>query len=203
MRLFKSLAEASRVPLEVTALKLNLKETVFPESLFEFPNLSELYLEGNCKNFPELKGAWRKLSTLSIKCPGISADLSALFTLPSIINLKILDTPMERFYLPLGVASWSLTSLTVKDCGLLNLPEEISMVTGLKEMNLSGNKLSKLPYSFPELRNLKRLNLDGNEFSKFPDMVKSMPKLSHLSIDGNPFPEEERDRIQRTFHLWL
>jgi hypothetical protein len=30
-----------------------------------------------------------------------------------------------------------------------------------------------------------------------------MQKLSHLSIDANNFPEEEKERIQREFNIWV
>jgi hypothetical protein len=37
----------------------------------------------------------------------------------------------------------------------------------------------------------------------FPDQIKKMSRLHHLSIDGNHFSEEEKERIQREFHLTI
>jgi len=76
------------------------------------------------------------------------------------------------------------------------------MLQALEELQLQGNDLKALPFSFKELKLLKRLNLDQNRFEKFPDQIRSMPKLGHLSIDGNDFSEEEKERIQREFHIW-
>ncbi|HXH30748.1 MAG TPA: leucine-rich repeat domain-containing protein [Bacteriovoracaceae bacterium] len=203
MMIYKSLPAALKERESVEALKLNLKGAKFPPEMLDFPKLTELYLEGNCEEFPEIKNSWRELKVLSIKWPAFTGDLSSIFTLPAVENVKIIETPLKRFFLPLGFTSSTLSSLTVKDGGMLNLPEEISMITGLTELNLSGNELSRLPQSFPTLKNLRRLNLDRNKFSKFPDMVKTMPSLTHLSIDGNCFSEDEKERIQRQFHLWL
>jgi Leucine-rich repeat (LRR) protein len=122
--------------------------------------------------------------------------------LPHLENLKIIDTPLASFLLPLGNAPAPLKSLTIKNCSLKKLPEEISMLWQIQEMNLSGNDLDNLPYSFMDLKNLRRLNLDHNEFRKFPDEIKRNPSLQHLSIDHNKFSEEEKERIQRQFHIW-
>lgn len=203
MKLFKSLSTASLAREEVTALKINVKGEDFPSELLNFPNLEELYLEGNCKQFPFEGPAWEKLRVLSIKWPMFTGDLSSLFRLPKLENLKIIETPLKTFLLPLGHASAPLKSLTIKDCGLKFLPEEIEMLTHLSEANLSGNELTQLPHGFLILKELKRLNLDNNQFVQFPDMIKKMTLLSHLSIDHNPFPEEEKERIQREFHIWV
>lgn len=202
MKLYKSLSSASQAREEVTALKINVKGEEFPSELIDFPNLEELYLEGNCKQFPFQGIVWEKLRVLSIKWPLFAGDLSVLFRLPKLENLKIIETPIKTFLLPLGHAPAPIKSLTIKDCGLKALPEEISMLENLKELNLSGNQISSLPRGFLELTELNRLNLDSNQFSTFPDMIKTMTNLKHLSIDSNAFSEEEKERIQREFHIW-
>ncbi len=202
MKLYKNLGSANKEREEVQALKISVKGDEFPQEILDFPNLGELYLEGNCKHFPVNTPMWSQLKVLSIKWPQFTGDLSAVFNLPNLENLKIIDTPLKSFILPLGHAASPLKSLTIKDCGMKALPEEISMLWQLTELNLSGNEISKLPFSFIDLRNLRRLNLDANNFSTFPDDIKKMTALSHLSIDNNKFPEEEKERIQREFHIW-
>jgi Leucine-rich repeat (LRR) protein len=202
MKLYKSLGVALHEREEVQALKISVRSNCFPDEIMNFPNLTELYLEGECSKFPQIVPVWDKLKILSIKWPNFTGDLSSLFKLQTLENLKIIDTPLTTFLLPLGHAAAPLKSLTIKDCGLKSLPEEISMLWQLTEMNLSGNNLSKIPFSFIDLRNLRRLNLDGNQFSVFPDNIKKIPSLSHLSIDNNQFSEEEKERIQREFHIW-
>jgi Leucine-rich repeat (LRR) protein len=77
------------------------------------------------------------------------------------------------------------------------------MLTQLYELSLPNNNLSRLPHSFYELKFLKRLNLDSNSFDVFPDVIKKMQTLSHLSFDANNFPEEEKERIQREYNIWV
>lgn len=202
MKLFKNLSSAVNSSEEVKALKINIKSEAFPSELLTLEHLEELYLDGNCKVFP-LSPAWKNLRVLSIKWPKFEGNLSDLFSLPFLENLKIIETPIKQFLLPLGEVGSPLKSLTIKDCGLEKLPEEISMLSELKEMNLSGNKLSILPFSFKELRSLGRLNLDQNLFSVFPEVLESMVNLKHLSLDQNAFTEEEKSRIQRHFHMWI
>lgn len=201
MSLYKSLSSALKDKEDVTGLKINLKGS-FPKEVLEFPNLNELYLEGDCSKLPDDISGLNNCKIISVKWPSFSGDLSALFSLKKLENLKIIETPMKRFLLPLGIVAAPLRTLNVKSCGLEMLPEEISMLTQLYEMSLPNNKLSRLPESFFELQLLKRLNLDSNSFKKFPDVIKKMKSLSHLSFDSNLFPEEEKERIQREFNIW-
>ncbi len=203
MKLFRSLDSAMEEAESVEALKLDIKDGKFPPQIFMLENLKELYLEGNCIDLPKIGHPWPVLKTLSIKWPQFKGDLSRMMALPSVENLKIIETPQKQVLFPIGSAVLSLKSLTMKNCGLGALPEEITIFPELTEMNLSGNDLRHLPQAFVDLKKLKRLNLDQNQFETFPDMIKSMPLLSHLSIDGNPFPQIEKDRIQREFHIWL
>ncbi len=201
MKLYKNLGAARQERLDVQALKVTIKGDEFPPEIFDFPNLEELYLEGDCKNFDLRTSVWKKLKVLSIKWPYFKGDLSSLFKLPRLENLKVIETPLTSFLLPLGHSVSPLKSLTIKDCGLNFLPEEISILSELNLMNLSGNNLKSLPHAFIDLKRLKRLNLDQNHFEVFPDLIKKMPGLSHLSIDHNLFMEEEIARIQREFHI--
>ncbi len=202
MKLYKNLTTALKEREQVTAIKLSIKEKQFPTALFDLTNLTEAYLDGECTEFPDHIHGWKNLKTLSIKWDFFSGDLSGLFSLPSLENLKIIETPMKHFLLPLGKINAPLKYLTIKSCKLEKLPEEISMCASLLEMHLPGNKLSTLPFSFKDLTHLRRLNLDHNLFHEFPDQIKLMKNLGHLSIDGNEFSEEEKARIQREFHIW-
>jgi Leucine-rich repeat (LRR) protein len=202
LKLYKSLSNAVKERTEVEALKITVSGPQFPPELLMFTNLKELYLEGDIQNFPRIGHPWEKLKILSLKWPAFKGDISGVFTLPSLENLKIIDTPLKRLTFPLGQINAPLKSLTLKSCSLEFLPEEFSMLTNLEELNASGNELMDLPQSFPALQKLRRLNLDANAFEIFPDLVKGMKSLTHLSIDRNRFSEDEKARIQRNFHIW-
>lgn len=202
MKLYKRLNEALKESNDVRALKLSIKSEELPEELSHFPNLEELYLEGECTHLSDLNFKWDKLKTLSLKLPNFKDDASPLFNLPSLSNLKLIQAPLKVLRLPLGHALAPLRSLTIKECGLKFLPEEMGTLSTLTEMNLSQNELENLPYSFKDLRYLKRLNLDHNSFKVFPDQIKMNPHLTHLSIDFNQFDEDEKARIQRFFNIY-
>jgi len=202
MKLYKNLTTALKERDEVQAIKLSLKSKKSPQEIFDFPNLEEAYLDGECESFPDHIPGWGKLKILSIKWGSFSGDLSAVFSLPSLENLKIIETPIKMFLLPLGKINAPIKFLSIKSCGLQKLPEEISMLVEVQEMHLPGNALSGLPFAFKELSTLKRLNLDNNSFQKFPDQIKQMKNLAHLSIDSNEFDEAEKARIQREFFIW-
>jgi Leucine-rich repeat (LRR) protein len=203
MTLYKNLNTALKERENVTQIKISIKGENFPVELLDFPALEEAYLEGDCTNLPADISGWSKLRVLSIKWSGYKGDLSHLFSLPKLENLKIIETPMKRFLLPLGKVAAPLKHLTIKSCGLEVLPEEVSMLTYLNELSLPHNNLSRLPHAFADLDYLKRLNLDSNAFTLFPDVIKQMKTLSHLSFDSNNFSEEEKERIQREFNIWV
>lgn len=201
MKLYKNLNSALKNRLEVQALKLTLQSEDFPIEILDFPNLLELYLDGSCRNFPQNLYGLKELKILSLKWTSFSGELSSIFHLPNLENIKIIETPMKFLCLPLGHSVAPVRSLTIKNCGLTNLPEEISVLSELNELNLTGNKLQALPNSIRDLTKLKRLNLDKNDFSVFPDHIRKNSSLSHVSIDQNPFSKDEKDRIQREFNL--
>jgi Leucine-rich repeat (LRR) protein len=202
MKLYKSLAEATKENKKVQALKVGVKGEEFPQEILNFSHLEELYLEGSCRVFPSVTPEWSALRVLSIKWPCFRGDLSGIFRLPRLENLKIIETPLKSFVLPLGHVPSPLRSLTIKDCGLKDLPPDFPMLGTLNELNLSGNNLTALPETFAELKNMKRLNLDHNQFRILPDIIQKMNSLRHLSIDQNLFSEDEKARIQRLFHIW-
>lgn len=203
MKLYKNLSSALKEPKLVEALKISIMDKQLPPEIYELPNLTELYLEGNCEAILQRDSCWQNLKYLSIKFPQFRGDFSPLFCLEKLEVLKVLETPIKSLTLPLGLSAMPLKMLTLKDCGLESLPEEISLLSSLVELSLPQNNLTRLPDTFIYLQQLKRLNLDQNAFVRFPDLLKKMPYLTHLSIDGNAFDSQEKERIQREFHIWV
>jgi Leucine-rich repeat (LRR) protein len=200
--MFKKLAAALVERENVTALKITIKEKTLPPELFVFPNLKELYLEAPALlDFPHDVSGWSALTLLQLKAPAFKGSLAPVFRLPRLVNLKTSDTPLHPLKLALGGAAAPLRFLTLKDAGLKVLPLEFGELTTIEEMHLMGNELTELPVTFKQLAKLRWLNLDSNQFKTFPAVLGQLPSLKHLSLDGNAFSEEEKERIQRDYHL--
>jgi Leucine-rich repeat (LRR) protein len=204
MTLYKNLKNALKSSQNVRALKLKLTDKFLPQELQMFPELEELYIDlPELEELPSDLSGWQQLVALQITAPKLKGGLSSLFNLPKLQNLKVLNTNLEPLLLPLGNPIAPLIFLTLKNTKLQSLPEEFGNLNTLKEISLTQNLLSSLPQSFRRLTELKRLNMDQNVFKSFPESIAQMPNLHHLSIDNNLFDQEEKDRIQRVFHISL
>lgn len=202
MALYKNLSAAQKERELVTGLKLTLKGATLPPALFDFPQLQELYLEAPAlQDLPPGLSGWSELRVLQLRAPAFRGSLADLFRLPRLENLKVLETPLHPLRLSIGGTRAPLKFLTLKSCGLTELPLEIGELSTLTELHLPQNELKDLPPSFVDLRLLKRLNLDANELTRFPSVLEKMKGLGHLSIDGNRFSQAEKERIQRQFSL--
>jgi len=79
-----------------------------------------------------------------------------------------------------------LEELDLKGNDLQSLPESIGSLINLKELDLSENKIRTLPVSIGSLINLEKLFLTGNELQALPDTIESLSKLQRFSLIGNP-----------------
>jgi Leucine-rich repeat (LRR) protein len=73
------------------------------------------------------------------------------------------------------------------------LPEQISLLRGLRVLNLSGNELMDLPEKMSALTKLRNLCINNNQFSCVPRVVCSLLKLENLNLAYNrlsDLPEE-------------
>lgn len=202
MALYKSLKAALEAPEDCTALKLTVKGRELPPELLELPALRELYLEApELLAWPELKDKWTELRLLSVRAPKLKEGVAPLLWLARLENLKVHETPLHPFLIKLTHHMAPLESLTLKACGIKELPLEFGELTQLTELYLPQNQLKELPFTFGGLQKLKRLNLDSNAFKTLPELIRQLGSLLHLSIDGNAFSDEEKERIQRHFGL--
>ena len=100
-------------------------------------------------------------------------------TLASFHNLRILDVSSNNLtHLPDAVLHLNnLTSLVVKnnqisDAGV----PKIGQCSSLKEVNFSGNVLSRFPPQFLELEKLKFLYVGGNRINELPREIFKLKK---------------------------
>ena len=91
-----------------------------------------------------------------------------------------------------AVPEWlsALTSLTELDLGrnrLTELPGWLADLTGLTELDLSDNQLTSLPGWLGSLTGLVRVDLSGNQLTTLPEQVAALrADGTELVLDGNP-----------------
>ncbi|XP_035259098.1 leucine-rich repeat-containing protein 20 [Anguilla anguilla] len=61
--------------------------------------------------------------------------------------------------------------------------------TQLRELDLEGNALSKLPDAAGELQHLRSINLARNKFSTFPESLAEIHTLEKINLEGNGITE--------------
>lgn len=94
----------------------------------------------------------------------------------------------------------NLNSLDISNCGLTRLPDflgdcPLSCLIA-KHNNLSNDSL---PKSLDNLRGLRELNLSGNRLTEFPGQVLELTELKYLYLGGNQITEISKDiwKLQR------
>ncbi len=197
-----------------------------PKSVFTFKNLTYLNLRGNqIQEIPDDIEKLKQLTSLDIsfnKLDKISANLSELVNINEININGNPDSAFEslcasfssynrpvyittrKSYIPFykfGLNVYVDTNLTV-------IPEEIGNLKNLRELNLSGSKVSKIPNSIEKcvglkilnlghtrltgidlnigkVKNLTSLNLAMNEIKVIPAEICSLQSLESLSLASN------------------
>ena len=68
---------------------------------------------------------------------------------------------------------------------LTKLPESITKLSNLTDLDLSNNQLIKLPESITKLSNLTTLLLSGNQLTKLPESITNFSNLTWLDLSNN------------------
>ncbi|CAL1599681.1 unnamed protein product [Knipowitschia caucasica] len=69
-----------------------------------------------------------------------------------------------------------------------------SIFTQLRELDLQGNVLKKLPDDVVQMETLSSINLSKNQFSEFPQKLTEM-KLERIDLEGNNISEVPVERL--------
>lgn len=64
-------------------------------------------------------------------------------------------------------------------------PEEIFLMTNLKELIISKNRIKVIPFQIDELVNLEVLDCSNNKISSISDNIGNLENLSHLILNRN------------------
>ncbi|AFY40133.1 small GTP-binding protein [[Leptolyngbya] sp. PCC 7376] len=76
-------------------------------------------------------------------------------------------------------------TLDLSTYGLRKIPEEITELKNLQQLNLWGNKIRNIPWKITNLNNLQRLNLRHNKIRNFPEEITNLKNLQQLDLSDN------------------
>lgn len=162
-----------------------------PANFDNLINLTTLDLSGNVfKKLPENFGNLTNLTKLDLTNNGLKDFPDSFGKLINLITLNLSRDDVEEgndfTFLPEHFGN--LTRLTSLNCYALNkvttLPESIGKLVNLKKLILSC-RISHLPESMKNLTNLRELDLVGNKLSKIPDDFINFVCLKKIYLMGN------------------
>ncbi|XP_034049637.1 leucine-rich repeat-containing protein 20 [Thalassophryne amazonica] len=67
--------------------------------------------------------------------------------------------------------------------------------TQLRELDLQGNIITKLPDAVGEMEHLTSINLADNQFSVFPDKLTEIATLERINLEGNSITEIPMEKL--------
>lgn len=117
----------------------------------------------------------------------VDVPLNSFRELCNLSNLKLLKlTNCEINEIPNEISKLNkLTEVDLSENYLERLPETIGGLTSLKYLNVFKNRLSTLPSSFSALQALQKLILTGNKFTKIPPQLRHLSSLVILKLNSN------------------
>lgn len=162
----------------------NNKFIVFPEHLDKSYNLKSLSLKGNRINtligLSSLKDSLQKLDVSSNKLDVLNFDFSEFSHLKEI---DLSNNGIKKF--PKSLLQGQIINLNLSSNKIEKIPENINQLKKIKFLDLSYNNIEELPEEICELTELRTLDLTGNRISTLPKSFSNLKKLNQLNLNGN------------------
>lgn len=166
------------------------------DSLLYFPNLRKIqtFRVENVvipKNIAQLK----TIEEIELFDCKTVTGMSHLAQLPALRKVIVRDrAPEGTEWLRALQGAKQVTDLDLGDVKWKFLPEEVTQLTQIKNIDLTFNQLDSLPDSIVNLVNLEFIDLGFNRFETIPEILKKLPNLRGASFDHNPcFPYSKED----------
>ncbi|KAM7370695.1 hypothetical protein PAMP_010221 [Pampus punctatissimus] len=117
---------------------------------------------------------------------------------------KLISFPDGIFKVLKGVSE-NIRIITLADNEMKAISSSFfSFFTQLRELDLQGNVLTKLPDSVEEVKHLTSINLANNNFSIFPDKLIKIATLERINLEGNHITEIPVEKLSAMPALkWL
>ena len=114
----------------------------------------------------------------------VQSDYLALESVLNVAGKTIVDYLSENGGI---VEGGRVVKLYLGKSGMNPVPKEISLLTGLQELELQNNQIDALPESIGELRCLKFLDLSENQLTFLPETFGELSRLEILDLEWNQF----------------
>jgi Leucine-rich repeat (LRR) protein len=157
----------------------------FPESFSELSSLRVLYAKGSgLKRFPQHFRRLQNLEEIYLSnCAG-EYLLEGLYEICHLPKLKVLEV-FAAHVLPREIGRLSqLQRLHVVSCSLRRIPDALSTLSALRELNLSYNELTAFPEVLRGLsKTLHKLEIGNNVLPSVPDWIGELSGLKELHLN--------------------
>uniref|UniRef100_H3BVR4 Leucine rich repeat containing 20 n=1 Tax=Tetraodon nigroviridis TaxID=99883 RepID=H3BVR4_TETNG len=110
-------------------------------------------------------------------------------------NCKLISFP-DGVFKVLTSVSKDIRVITLADNEMKVISSKLfSTFTNLRELDLQGNVLTKLPDAVAEMQHLTSISLAKNSFSVFPDKLTEIATLERINLEGNHITEIPVDKL--------
>ncbi|GLD53774.1 leucine-rich repeat-containing protein 20 [Lates japonicus] len=95
------------------------------------------------------------------------------------------------------ILSQTLRELDLQGNVLTKLPDAVGEMEHLTSINLANNSFSIFPDKLTEIATLERINLEGNSITEIPvEKLSAMPALKWLNVRSNPLDSNTQSVLQ-------
>lgn len=100
-------------------------------------------------------------------------------------NCQLISFP-DGVFKVLGNISENIRVITLANNEMKGITSKFcSIFTQLRELDLQGNVLTKLPDGVTQMEHLTYINLANNNFSVFPEKLTEISTLERINLEGN------------------
>ena len=171
--------------LELLCLSANRIRTL-PADFGQLRGLTSLRLEGNClAALPWQLGELEQLQQLWLGCNELTALPASVGGLRRLRELWLVGNKLHALPQSLGQCS-RLERLELSDNLLCALPDSVGRLARLEQLWLRGNQLAEVPRCLAHgLPSLTALDLSDNRLLRVPPTVAAPRALAHLKLERN------------------
>ncbi|XP_030018984.1 leucine-rich repeat-containing protein 20 [Sphaeramia orbicularis] len=110
-------------------------------------------------------------------------------------NCKLVSFP-DGVFKVLSSVTENIHVITLADNEMKAISSKFfSTFTKLRELDLQGNVLTKLPDAVGEMEHLTSINLANNNFSTFPDKLTEISTLERINLEGNSITDVPVEKL--------